>query len=74
MRYFSFLAQIFHLSLPQIWQAHPNTNYFSEKYIKRRIVPKSFKALAVILKHWQELELSIIFQSFQQNLVENTLT
>ena len=52
MRYFSILAQIFHLSLPKIWQAHSNINYFFEKYMERKIIPKSFKALAVILKLW----------------------
>ena len=30
MTYFSLLAQIFHLSLPKIWQAHINVNYFYE--------------------------------------------
>ena len=48
MRYFFFLAQIFHLSFPKIWQAYPDINYFSEKYMKRQIIAKSFEA--VILK------------------------
>ena len=64
MRYFSFLPQISHLPLPKIWQAHPNINYFSEKYMKRQIIPKRFKALAVILKLWQVLELLVIFCRF----------
>ena len=64
MRYFSFLAQIFHLFLPKIWQAQPNENYFSEKYRKWRIIPKSLKAIAVILKLWLEFELVVIFSDF----------
>ena len=64
MRYFSFLAQIFHLSLPKIWQAQPNKNYFSEKYRKWQIIPKSLKAIAVILKLWLEFELVVIFSHF----------
>ena len=64
MRYFSVLAQIFHLSLPKIWQADPSMNYFSEKYIRLIIIPESFKALAVILKLWQALEPLVIFGRF----------
>ena len=64
MRYLTILAQIFNLSLPKIWQAHPNINYFFEKFIKRQIIPKSFKALAVVLKLWQVLELSGHFVIF----------
>ena len=72
MRYFSFLAQIFHLSLPKIWQAQPNKNYFSKKYKKQRIIPKSLQAIAVILKLWVEFWTCGHFQSFLQNLAENT--
>ena len=63
MRYLSFLAQIFHLSLPKIWRAQPNKNYFSEKYRKRQIIPKSLKPIAVILKLWLEFELVLIFET-----------
>ena len=41
MRYFPFLAQIFHLSLPKIWQAHPIINYFFQKYMERQIIPET---------------------------------
>ena len=64
MRYFPFLVQIFHLSLPKTRQAHPNVNYFFKKYVKRQIIPKSLKALAVIFKLWQALELFAIFSRF----------
>ena len=63
------LAQIFHLSLPKIWRPHANINYFFEKYMKRQIIPKSFKALAVILKLWQALDFwsfSVIFSKIWQ--------
>ena len=59
-----FLAKIFRLFLPKIWHVHPNINYFSEMYMKRQIIPKSFKALAVILKLSQSLELLVIFIHF----------
>ena len=61
---FIILAQIFHLSLLKIWKAYPNVNYFSQKYIKRKIIPKRYKALALILKLSQALELLVIFSHF----------
>ena len=45
MGYFYPLAQFFHLPIPKIWKAHPNINYFSKKYIKQRMSPKSITAL-----------------------------
>ena len=62
MRYFSFFTQIFHLSLPKIWQLHPSINYFSKKYMKRQIIPKVLKAVALTLKVSQALELFVIFR------------
>ena len=61
---FLLLAQISHLYLPKICQARQNINYFSEKYMKRQIRPKRFKALAVILKLRQALEVLVIFSRF----------
>ena len=73
MRYFSFIAQIFHLSFPTIWQAHSSIKYFSQKYKKRKSIPKSFKALAVILKLLQALELLVIFSRFSKYFLKTPL-
>ena len=72
MRYFSFLEQIFHLSLPKIWQAHPNINYLPETYMKRQIISKRFKALTVIMKRWQALELLVILSRFFSKIYQKT--
>ena len=66
MTYFYFLAKFstFPFLKSGTSTLHPNINYFSEKYMKWRIIPKGFKALAVILKFWQVSELLVIFSHF----------